>query len=255
MATTVLFKSDSMKLINIDQKRRKKMNSIKKTARVAGFLSLLVIVFGIFAEFVRQSLIVPGDAATTVNNIMASESLFRLGFVIDLIHYTILMLLPLALYKLLKPVNKNHALLMVILVLVGVPIAMLNLLNQFAALLLLSGADYLTVFEADQLQALVPLFLDLQRHGVFIAQMFWGLWLFPLGYLVFKSGFLPRILGVLLMIACFGYLIDVVLFFLFPDFGATISQFTFIGELLLALWLLIKGVNVEQWEKRALESA
>jgi hypothetical protein len=103
----------------------------------------------------------------------------------------------------------------------------------------LSGADYLTVFEADQLQALVPLFLDLQRHGVFIAQIFWGLWLFPLGYLAFKSGFLPRILGVLLMIACFGYLIDFVTFFLFPNFGASISQFTFVGEPLLALWLLI----------------
>jgi hypothetical protein len=144
---------------------------------------------------------------------------------------------------------------MVIFLLVAIPIAFINELTQFAALLLLSGADYLTAFEADQLHAQVMFFLDLHGYGISIAQIFWGLWLFPLGYLVFKSGFLPRILGILLMIGCFGYLIDSVTFFLFPNFDVTISQFTFIGELLLPLWLLIKGVNVEQWEKRALESA
>ena len=168
---------------------------------------------------------------------------------------TCMVLLPLVLYVLLKPVNKNIALLFVIFALVGVPIAMLNLLNQLAALLLLSGADYLTAFQADQWGALVMLFLDLYDNGIHIAQIFWGLWLFPFGYLVFKSGYLPRILGVLLIIAGFGYLIDFFTFFLFPNFDTTISLFTWWGELLLALWLLIKGVNVEQWKKRALESA
>ena len=144
---------------------------------------------------------------------------------------------------------------MVVLVLVGVPIAMFNMLNQIAALLILSNADYLIVFPPEQLHAQVMLFLNLHEYGVFIAQIFWGLWLFPLGYLVFKSGYIPKILGILLIIAGFGYLIDVVIFFLFPTFDVTISQFTFIGELLLALWLLIKGVNVEEWEKIALESA
>jgi hypothetical protein len=231
-----------------------KMNP-NKIARVAGILYLIIFCLGIFAElFVRQSLIVPGDAATTVNNIMASESLFRLSLVSDLIRHTFLILLPLVLYKLLKPVNKDIALLMVIFALAGVPISMLNMLNHFAALLLLSGADYLTAFEADQLQAQVMFFLDLQKYGAFIPQ-FLGLWLLPLGYLVLKSGFLPRILGILLMIGCFGYLIDAVLFFLFANSAATLSLFAFIGELLFALWLLIKGVNVEQWEKRALESA
>jgi hypothetical protein len=172
----------------------------------------------------------------------------------DIIAQTIGLLLVLALYKLLKPVNKNHALLMVIFALVGIPIVMLNLLNQFAALLLLSGADYLTVFAADQLQALVMLFLNLDEHGFFIAHIFWGLWLFPMGYLVFKSGYIPRILGVLLIIAGFGYLIDFATFFFIPDFDA-IKMFTFWGEVLFPLWLLIKGVNVEQWEKRAVESA
>jgi hypothetical protein len=226
-----------------------------KIARVAGILYLIIFGLGIFAElFVRQSLIVPGDAATTVNNIMASESLFRLSLVSDLIRHTFLILLPLVLYKLLKPVNKDIALLMVIFALAGVPISMLNMLNHFAALLLLSGADYLTAFEADQLQAQAMFFLDLQKYGAFIPQ-FLGLWVLPLGYLVLKSGFLPRILGILLMIGCFGYLIDAVLFFLFANSAATLSLLAFIGELLFALWLLIKGVNVEQWEKRALESA
>jgi hypothetical protein len=144
---------------------------------------------------------------------------------------------------------------MVIFVLVAVPIAFINELNKFAALLLLSGADYLTAFAADQLHALVMLFLDLHEYGVHINGMFFGLWLFPLGYLVFKSGFLPRILGVLLIMACFGYLIDDLIVFLLPNSDATLSLFAFIGEWLFALWLLIKGVNVEQWEKRALESA
>jgi hypothetical protein len=224
-------------------------------ARVAGFLYLLLAVFSAFSILYIPSLIVPGDAAVTVNNIMASESLYRISFVSGLIGQTVFILLVLVLYKLLKPVNKNHALLMVIFALVSVPIAMLNQLNQFAVLLLLSGADYLTVFTADQLQAQVMFFLDLSEHGVFIVQIFWGLWLLPFGYLVYKSGFLPRILGVLLMIGCFGYLIDFFTFFLLPNFDAALSQFTGIGEILMALWLLIKGVNVEQWEKRALESA
>jgi hypothetical protein len=232
------------------------MNSPQKTARVAGFLYLIIFCLALFAElFVRQSLIVPGDATTTANNIMASDGLFRIGIVSFLIEQMVFLLLPLVLYKLLKPVNKNIAALMVILVLVGIPIAMLNLLNQFAVLLLVSGADYLTAFEADQLHAQVMLFLDLYQHGIFIAKIFWGLWLFPLGYLVFKSGFLPRILGILLIISGLGYLIDDFMVLLLPNSGAILSLFAFIGEWLFALWLLIKGVNVEQWEKRALESA
>ena len=224
-------------------------------ARVAGLLYLVMGIIGAFSIlYVPSTLIVPGDAAATVNNIMASESLFRSGIVSGLLTQMIFILLVLVLYQLLKPVNKNHALLMVIFVLVGVPIAMLNELNQFATLLLLSGADYLTAFETDQLQTQVLLFLNLHDYGVLIAQIFWGLWLLPLGLLVFKSGFLPRFLGILLMIGCFGYVIDSFALILFPGFKP-IAQFTFIGELLLPLWLLIKGVNIEEWEKRAVESA
>ena len=234
----------------------KEITNPKKTARIAGALYLLLVVTGVFSFlFVFSSLVVPGDAAETANNIMASESLFRSGIVSWLIGQTIFVLLVLVLYKLLKVVNKNAALLMVIFALVSVPIAFINELNQFAALLLLSGADYLTVFETDQLHALVLFFLDLREGGFAIAGIFWGLWLLPFGYLVYKSGFLPRILGVLLIIGGFGYLIDFFIFFLFPNFDVAVSNFTGFGEILIALWLLIKGVNVEQWEKRALESA
>jgi hypothetical protein len=232
---------------------------INKTARIAGFLYLILMVCGIFSYmFVNSRLIVPGDTATTINNIMASESLYVSGIVSWLISQTVFILLVYVLYKLLKPVNKNHAFLMVMFVLVSVPISFINELNKFAALLLLSGADYLTAFDVGQLQALVPLFLDLHEYGIHINSMFFGLWLLPLGYLVFKSGYIPRILGILLMIGWFGYMLEFFTFFLFPDFNAAINPvftITGIGEFLLVLWLLIKGVNVEQWKKRALESA
>ena len=226
-----------------------------KTARIAGLLYLPPWFLSLLAMILRQSLIVPGDAAATATKIMASESLFRLSMVMDLVVQVVFVWLVLVLYKLLKSVNKNHALLMVILFLVSVPIAMLNMLNQSVVLLLLNGADYLTAFTTDQVQALVPIFLNLHEHGIMIAYIFWGLWLFPLGYLVFKSGFLPRILGIYLMISCFGYLVDFSAFFLLSNSGVAINMLTGWAELLLCLWLLIKGVNVEQWKKRALESA
>jgi hypothetical protein len=232
---------------------RENMNP-NKTARIAGLLYLPPWILSLLAEFLRMSLIVPGDAATTAANIVASESLFRFSMVSDLLVQVVFIFLVLLLYRLLKPVSRSHALLMVILFLVSVPIAMLNTASQFAALLL-SGADYLAAFTADQVQALVPLFLDLHEVGIIVAYIFWGLWLFPLGWLVLKSGFLPRILGVYLMFSCFGYLIDFATFFLFPNFGVAVNMFTGWAELLLCLWLLIKGVNVDQWEKRALESA
>ena len=223
---------------------------------MTGFLYLMMAPLGIFGiMYVPSSLIVSGDAVATVSNIMANELLFRLSIVSALIVQIVGMLVVLLLYKVLKPVNKTHAVLMVVFLLVAVPLAMLNEINHFAALLLLSGADYLAVFDTEQLHAQVMVFLELHNHGILIASLFWGLWLFPMGYLVLTSGFLPRILGVVLMIACFGYLIDFLTTSLLPNFDVTIGQFTGWGEILFPLWLLIKGVNVEQWEKRALESA
>jgi hypothetical protein len=220
-------------------------------ARVAGFLYLLVVPLGIFGSmYVPSKLIVSGDAATTASNIMAAESLFRLGIVSNLLAPLVMLSVVLVLYRLLKPVNKNMAWLMVIFVVLGVSISMLNQLTKFAALQLLSGADYLKVFTTEQLQALALLALRLPGN---IATIFWGLWLFPLGYLVFKSGFLPRILGLVLMISCFGYLIQT--FAAFLGYRLNIGLYAAFGEILFILWLLIKGINAEQWENRALESA
>ncbi|MGB8981780.1 MAG: DUF4386 domain-containing protein [Anaerolineales bacterium] len=223
-------------------------------ARVAGFLYLLANLPAPFAlVYLPSRLIVRGDASATANNIMASESLFRLGIVALLLNSIANIFVVLALYQLLKVVNKNIASLMVIFSLAAVPIAMLNELNNLAVLLLMSGADYLNVFATEQLQALMYFFLRLHGQGLNIAQIFWGLWLFPMGYLVFKSGFLPGILGILLIIGCFGYVTQSLAAFL--GYNVSIIFFTSWGELFLLLWLLIKGVNAEQWKERALESA
>jgi hypothetical protein len=223
------------------------MNSINKSARIAGFLYLIYLVFHIFANVIgRSKLVVFGDAATTAQNIMASEWQFRIGFVSDLISAVLFLLTAWALYVLLNPVNKNLALLFLLLNLGGVAIECLSDLFLFASSLLLSGADYLKVFQADQLQALAMLFLYIYKNGFMIAQIFFGAWLFPLGYLVFKSGFLPRILGVVLMIHCFTWLSFVFQFFLFPGFGAiTYVSYPlgFIAEFGLTLWLLIMGAK------------
>ncbi len=225
-------------------------------ARLAGFLYLIANLFAPFTLlYLPSRFIVRGDAAATASNIIASESLFRLGIVGNLFTFIANIFLALALYQLLKVVNKNMASLMVIFSLAGIPIAMLNELTQLAVLQLLSGADYLKAYPTDQLQALVYLLLRLHNQGLLISQIFWGLWLLPMGYLIFKSGFLPKIVGVLLMIACFGYVVQSFAEILFPNFNVNIIFFTSWGELLLLLWLLIKGVNVEQWKKRALESA
>ena len=201
--------------------------------------------------YVPSVLVVPGDAAATARNIMASEWLFRSGTVSHLIGQIILIFLVLALYRLLKSVNKDHAVLMVVLALLAVPIAFLNELNHLAVLRLLSGSDSLRPLTSDQLHAQAMLFLDIRNSGIYVAQIFWGLWLLPLGYLVLRSGFLPKLLGILLVIACCGYLIDSGAHLLLPGFDATISQFTFVGEVLFPLWLLIRGVNVERWPSLA----
>jgi hypothetical protein len=223
------------------------MNSINKTARMAGFLYLMYMATTIVADvFGRSKLIVFGDAAATARNIMASEWQFRIGITGDLVSAVFFLLAAWALYVLLKPVNKDLALLFLLLNLGGVAVYSINLLNQFAAVLLLSGADTLKVFQADQLQALAMFFLNLYKNGYWISQIFFGAWLFPLGYLVFKSGFLPRILGIVMMIHCVGWLMTFLQFFLFPGYEA-ITYLTyplgFISEFGLTLWLLIMGVK------------
>lgn len=225
-------------------------------ARVAGFLYLSLVPLAFFGfPYGLPRIFVPGDAATTASNIIASESLVRLEILVNLLGLIVNVFVVLALYRLLKPVSKEMASLMVVFLLLSVPIGMLNELNHIAVLLLLSGANYLTSFTTSQLHALVLLFHDLHTGGLNIAQVFWGLWLFPMGYLVFKSGFLPRILGILLIIGSFGWLADSFAAFLLPNLGLKIGMYTGLGEVLFPLWLVIRGVNIEQWEKRALEAA
>ena len=225
------------------------MNTNMKTARIAGVMYLGNIVTGIFAQVVRSSLILPGDATATAKNIMASEGLFRIGVVSDVFMVTFYLLMGLVFYVLFKPVNKNIALLMLLLNLAGVPMLGINVLNQFATLLLMSGAGYLTVIGADQLHAMGMLFFNLHEYGYSIAVISWGFYLLPLGYLVFKSGYFPKILGVLLMLASFGDLIQFLQVFLFQNYevitypGLAIAM---IAEFSFAFWLLVKGANEQE---------
>lgn len=232
------------------------MNTAKKTARMAGLMYLLFIVFSFIAD--KLACFALGDTTTIVNKIMANEWLFRIGSISNLLSAVFFLLAAWALYVLLKPVNKNIALLFLLLNSVGVAIQCLSILNLFAGLLFLSGAEYLKVFQADQLHAQAMFFTNLYNNGFIIAQIFYGTWLFPLGFLVLKSRFLPRILGILLIIDCFAILIWFFQFFLFPSYEVLSYPclvLSVIAEFGLTLWLLFKGVNVEEWEKHALESA
>ena len=225
------------------------MGTNKKTARLAGLIWLLMFIFGPIAQIIRSRLFVTDDMAATAQNIMSNELLFRLGFVSDLIMMVLLLLLPLVLYKLFHSVNKNLSILMVVFVMVSVPINMLNLLNEFAAVHLLSGAEYLNVIGPDQLTANAMLSYDLYLHGYEIANVFFALWLIPLGMLVYKSDFLPKILGILLVLGGCGLLLEVFIYFLLPG-NETITTILLIpqtiSEFVFLMWILVKGINVSK---------
>jgi len=220
------------------------MNSINKTARTAGFLYFIYVVTAIIADLFGH--FVFADASATVHNMIAHESLFRIGFVISLFSYVFFLLAAWALYVLLKPVNQNLALLFLLLNLGGFAILVYSHLNLLSSLTLLSGADYLKVFQPDQLQAQAMLFINLYKNGSSIAQIPFGVWLLPLGYLVYKSGFLPKILGIFLLADFLAQLIYVFQRFLLP--GYTVISYpclvvSIIAEVSLTLWLLVKGVK------------
>jgi Domain of unknown function (DUF4386) len=220
-------------------------------ARIAGILYLSLVPLAILGfPYGPTHMFVSGDAAATANNILSSAFRFRLSIIVDLVGALINIFVVLALYRLLKPVNKGLASLMVVFLLLSVPIAMLNELSYIAALLLVSGAPYLMSFTVGQLQSMALFLHDVHKYGLGIAEIFWGLWLFPMGYLVFKSGFLPKILGILLMIGCFGWLIESFALLLVPDYSLNL-ELTSIGEVILPLWLVIRGVDVAQWKQRA----
>ncbi|MBY0425082.1 MAG: DUF4386 domain-containing protein [Cytophagales bacterium] len=216
-----------------------------KNARIAGLLYFVVFVTGIFSQFfIRSKFVIEGDTAVTIQNISAHLWEFRLAFVSDIICQTAHFFLALMLYFMFKTVHRLSAMFLLASVLVSVSITFLNMLNHFAVILLLSGASYMSAFSQDQVNALVMFFLDLHKYGYSIPGVFFGLWLFPLGYLVYVSNRFPKIIGLLLMVSCFGYLIDFVVKFMFPDHmtwtypGLAIAV---LGELSICFYLLIKG--------------
>jgi len=223
--------------------------SPRRTARLAGLFYLIFILTFAFASYVRSTIIVSGDAATTANNIVSFQGLFRIAFMSELISAVFFFLAAWALYVLLRPVNRNLALLFLLLNLGGVIIESSNMLNLFAPLTLLSGADFLKVFQPDQLQALAMSFLNSYSNGIMIAQIFYGAWVLPLGYLLYKSRLVPRILGILLIIDFFGIMSWFLQFFLFPGYGILSYPglaASFVAEVSLSLWLLIMGVKEQK---------
>jgi hypothetical protein len=235
------------------------MNSTKKQARLAGLLYLLASIIGCFGLiYVPGKLIVTGDPTATATHIRASETLFRFGIASELTGFIMFIFVVLALYRLFKGVNERHALAMAILLLVSIPISLLNVLNDIAALVLVSGADFLSVVDKGQLDALAYLFVRLHGHGFVIAQIFWGLWLFPFGILVIRSGFIPRFLGYLLFIAGSGYLASSFTSLILPAYRQLVDQFTMVltaGELPIIFWLLIWGAKDQSLDDHAPDRA
>jgi len=223
-------------------------------ARVAGYGYLIIILLGVFAEFiVRSSLVVPEDAASTTRNIQANELLFRIGICSYLVVAVLDAVVALALYVLLKPVNASLALLAAWFRLIHAIILGIVLQNLFSALHLLTGASYLTAFTADQLQAQVMVFLRAFNDGWLIGLAFFGLHCLTLGYLILKSSFIPKILGALLIVAAAGYLIDSFAHFLLSNYAHYEAFFllvvavpAFLAEVSLCLWLILKGGKVQQ---------
>ena len=224
-------------------------------ARIAGGLWLMCIITGMSAFVLRSPLIVIGDAAVTATNILAKESLFRLGFAADLIAGAFYMGVTVLLYVLLKPVSRSLSLLAAFFGLAGIAIGAATSLTNLAALVLLGGGEYSSAFTTSQLQAMALMSLRLSFQGFLISMVFFGFQCFLVGCLIVRSTFLPRILGVLLAIGGSSYIISSFATFLAPAFGARLSPFiipaALLGEGSLTLWLLVKGVNAERWKERA----
>lgn len=232
--------------------------SKNKKARIAGILYLLLIICGLtYLMYIPQQLINLQNTTETINNIKNHELLFRFGIVMVICSFLVFILLPLALYSLLQSVNKLYAKFMVLFTLISVPVSFVNILNKFSILTLINKPEYAEKLGQTQLQTQVMLYLENYNNGVHLSLIFWGLWLFPFGYLVYKSGFLPKILGLFLMAGCFGYLISFFGNFLYSDFNKTIISDIIgypasIGEIGICLWLLIVGTNKLNFRKKSL---
>lgn len=224
------------------------MKSTRQQARRAGLLYvILALIAPIGLLYVPGKLVVSGNATATADNIRASEGLLRIGIASELVHQAIAVFLVLALYRLFEPVDENLARQVVILgALVSVPIMFVNVLNHVAALILVGGADFLSVFEKPELDALAYLFVRLHEYGITVASIFWGLWLFPFGMLVIRSGFIPRVLGYLLMVAGTAYVIAAFATLVVPKYGPFVSKVALpfeVAELPIIFWLAIWGAK------------
>ena len=227
------------------------MNSKKKDARIAGILYLLIAITGGFGiMYTQSSIIVPNDATATANNLINDGFIFKLSILSNLISQALTIFLVFTLSRIFKDVSQKLTKYMVTFVLVAIPISFLNVLNLVAAQMFVSGVDFLQVFDNNQLNAFALVFLNLYEAGISIVSVFWGLWLFPFGMLIIKSKFIPKIIGIFLVIGCFAYLIDSCVAILLPEYKASISGVIMlplaIGEFSTILWLLIKGVKENQ---------
>ena len=236
------------------------MSSPKRLARIAGVFYLLVGIFGGFAEgFVDPTMYVAGNAAATTGNVVANSGLVRMGVVAHLVDAVFFVLTAVALYLLLNHVHKNAARVMVLLVALAAGIISLNAVFQFEGLQVATDSSYAAAFGAAGSNALVLLLLDIQHYGTLAAQVFFGLWLAPLGYLAYKSGLFPKALGVVLVVATVSYLLDVLAAFLVPDFAKQIHPFLIIvpaiAEIWMVLYLLVVGVRTVKPDKRILTAA
>jgi hypothetical protein len=223
------------------------MEPTRKTARIAGVFYLLVVLTGIYSlAYVPSKLTVLSNAQVTLSNIVQHQSLFRLSIVAGIICYISFLILPIVLFRLLNHINKNYAIAMVALSVVSVPFSLFNLMYKVSILTLINNSGKLNL-ALDTIQTQVMLQLNFYNNGIQLVSIFWGLWLFPFGYLVYKSGFLPKILGLFLMAGCFGYIIKFIGNFLFYDHQLTFLKYVTlpatVGEIGICLWLLIIGIR------------
>ena len=225
------------------------MTSLDRTGRTAGALYLIVVVTGFFSlVYVPGHLNLAGDAQEVARNITADDSLYRLGILSWLVNQVAFVLLPLAFYRLFGAVHRDAAVAMVALVLVSVPISLVAAVDRLDALSAIASEPQLRAIAPQFRQALMLESLSAYRNAILIAQLFWGLWLLPLGYLVVKSGMVPKVLGVLLMLGCVGYLVEVAGDLLFMGYRATPLRWLVtlpgaVGEIGLCIWLLVRGAR------------
>ncbi len=228
--------------------------SQKVCARAGGFAYLYIIAAGIFAQaFVRSKLAVPGDAAATAENILASEFLFRAGFASELLLLVADVIVAFVLYVLLKPIDRNLALLAAMFRLAMTAISAANSFNHYYVLLFLNEAEYLTVFGVEQLQAFALHSLRAHALGYHVSLVFFGFHCLLIGWLIFKSIYIPRLIGLLLIVASACYLTNSFATILFPDFARMLSSLillpALIAELSLALWLIVKGASIPEFDE------